>query len=502
VSPHEVRPGYLLSHRATLAAFSGVLLGMLLAALNQTIVATALPRIVADLGGVEHYSWVFTAYMLGSTITVPLYGRLSDIYGRRPFFMLGICVFMVGAVVGGTADSMTQLIVARGIQGLGAGALIPLAITVIGDLVPPSDRGKWQGLTGAVFGVASVLGPLSGGWIADNADWRWVFFVSLPVGVLALAVVAVTLRIPPHPDRDTKVDVLGAVLLAVGLSAGLLATVRGGQASPWLSPQIIGLFAVAAVVLTVFVRHERREAQPIVPIGLFADRTFTLTNLTGFATGVAMFGAIMFVPLFVQGALGGTATSSGLVLTPLMLALIATSVGSGQIISRTGRYLWALRTGPLVMIAGFVLLSGLDTGASQGEVTIATVVLGLGLGLLLQNLVLVLQNTVPSRHLGVATSSGQFFRAIGGTIGVSVMGAILTSGLPAGAGAGAALSGGGTSAGSQAAREVLAHAIHPIFLFGIPLMAVAFTLTLGIREAPLRKTVRGEGQPATVAEPA
>jgi EmrB/QacA subfamily drug resistance transporter len=475
VSPDLPRPGYLLPHRATLTAIAGVLLGMLLAALNQTIVATALPKIVADLGGVEHYSWVFTAYMLGSTITVPLYGRLSDIYGRRPFFLIGIGIFMAGAVVGGTAHSMTQLIVARGIQGLGAGALIPLAITVIGDLVPPSDRGRWQGLTGAVFGVASVLGPLSGGWIADHADWRWVFFVSLPVGVLAFVVVAITLRIPPHPDRDTRVDVAGAALLALGLCAGLLATVRGGQAAPWLSAQILALFAVSAVLLSVFVRHERRIDQPIVPIGLFADRTFTLANLTGFATGVAMFGAIMFIPLFVQGALGGSATTSGLVLTPLMLALIVTSVGSGQIISRTGRYVWALRSGPLVMMAGFVLLAGLDVHSTQAAVTLATVVLGLGLGLLMQNLVLTLQNTVPSRHLGVATSAGQFFRAIGGTIGVSVMGAVLTAGLPEGKTLGGA---------------ALADAIHPIFFMGVPLMAVAFLLALGIPERPLRRSVR------------
>ena len=202
----EPRPGYLLPHRATVAAIGGVLIGMLLAALNQTIVATALPRIAGDLGGLSHYSWVFSAYMLAATVTVPIYGRLSDAYGRRPFFVAGILFFMAGSIVGGTADSMTQVILARAIQGLGAGALIPLAMAVIGDLVPPSDRGRWQGLTGAVFGVASVLGPFSGGWIADHADWRWVFFVSLPVAFVALAAVTLTLRIPPHPDRATPID--------------------------------------------------------------------------------------------------------------------------------------------------------------------------------------------------------------------------------------------------------------------------------------------------------
>ena len=225
----EPRPGYLLSHRATIAAFAGVLLGMLLAVLNQTIVATALPRIVADLGGLQHYSWVFSAYMLAATVTVPIYGRLSDIHGRRPFFVAGILIFMTGAVIGGTANSMTQLILARAVQGLGAGALIPLAMAVIGDLVPPSDRGRWQGLTGAVFGVGSVLGPLTGGWIADHTDWRWVFFVSLPVGLIALVVVLATLKIPPHPERATRIDYTGAALLAAAVSCILLGTVRAGE---------------------------------------------------------------------------------------------------------------------------------------------------------------------------------------------------------------------------------------------------------------------------------
>ena len=262
--------GYLLSRRATLAAMSGVLLGMLLAALNQTIVATALPRIVGELGGVDHYSWVFSAYMLGATVTTPIYGRLSDVYGRRPFFIAGIVIFMAGAVVSGTAGSMTQLVAGRAVQGLGAGALIPLAVATIGDLIPPSERGRWQGLTGAVFGFASIIGPTTGGWISDHADWRWVFFVSLPVGLVALAVVAATLKIPPHPDRGTKVDYAGAALLALGLSSGLLAIVQGGP------PE---LYAVSVLILAVFVWWERRTDQPVVPVELFASRVFTVSNL-------------------------------------------------------------------------------------------------------------------------------------------------------------------------------------------------------------------------------
>jgi EmrB/QacA subfamily drug resistance transporter len=460
--------GYLLSRRATLVAMSGVMLGMLLAALNQTIVATALPRIVGDLGGVDHYSWVFSAYMLAATVTTPIYGRLSDVYGRRRFFVAGILIFMAGSVVGGTADSMTQLVIARAIQGLGAGALMPLAVATIGDLIPPSDRGRWQGLTGAVFGFASVIGPTTGGWIADNADWRWVFLVSLPVGLIALAVVVTTLKIPPHPERDTKVDYAGAALLALGLSSGLLAVVQGGADAPML-------YALSAVVLAGFVWWERRVEQPIVPIELFSRRVFIAPNLAGFAVGFGMFGAIMFVPLYVQGVLGASATESGIVLTPLMLAMMVTSVGSGQVITRTGRYRWALLAGPVVMAAGFLLLSTLDAASPRMHATEAMIVTGLGLGLLIQNLSLVVQNGVPSRHLGAATSAAQFFRSIGGTIGVSVMGAILTTGLP-------------TS--GAASPTQLADAIHPVFMLGVGMMAVALVVVLTIPELPLRRTVR------------
>ena len=361
---------------------------------------------------------------------------------------------------------MTQLVAGRAVQGLGAGALIPLAVATIGDLIPPSERGRWQGLTGAVFGFASVIGPTTGGWISDHADWRWVFFVSLPVGVVALAVVAATLKIPPHPDRGTKVDYAGAGLLAFGLSAGLLAIVQGGP------PE---LYAISALVLAVFVWWERRVEQPIVPVELFAERVFTASNLAAFAVGVGMFGAIMFVPLYVQGVMGASATASGIVLTPLMLSMMITSVGSGQVISRTGRYRWALIAGPVIMGAGFVLLATMGIGSSRLHATVAMIVTGLGLGLLIQNLSLAVQNGVPSRHLGAATSAAQFFRTIGGTIGVSVMGSILASGMPA---------------HGAAAPAQLAGAIHPVFVIGGVLMAVTLAIVIAIPELPLRRTVR------------
>ena len=494
--------GYLLPRRQTLFAIVGVLLGMLLAALNQTIVATALPRIVADLGGAEHYSWVFSAYMLAAAVTTPIYGRLSDIYGRRRFFITGIVLFVSGGLVGALAGSMTQLVMARGIQGLGAGALMPLAIATIGDLVPPSDRGRWQGLTGAVFGVASILGPTTGGYIADNAE--------LALGVRRLdpgrdhraVTVAVTLKIPPHPERGTKVDYPGAALLAAGLSALLLATVRGGQEAPWGSAQILGLFAGGAVLLGVFLWWERRVEQPIVPVELFRIRAVSMANLAGFSTGVGMFGTIMFVPLFIQGVLGGSATSSGLVLTPMMLAMMATSVGSGQLITRTGRYRWALLAGPVVMGSGFALLSMLDTGL----LTAARDRRDGGGG----------PRPRPARaepraggaEHGAEPAHGRRPPArrssrasIGGTVGVSIMGAILAAGLPPGA-ASEALGGGATAAGGAAAREALADAIHPIFVLGVPLMAITLALVSLIPEVPLRRAVRDDvAHPEAVAPP-
>jgi EmrB/QacA subfamily drug resistance transporter len=486
----DTRPGYLLPMRQTVLALAGVLLGMLVAVLNQTIVATALPTIVSDLGGVEHYSWIFSAYMLGSTVTVPVYGRLSDIYGRRPFFALGLGLFMGGAVLGAAASSMGMLIAARAIQGLGAGALIPMAIITIGDLVPPSERGRWQGLTGAVIGVASVLGPFTGGWIVDHTSWRWVFLVSIPVGLVALVVGLATLRIPPHPEAGRDVDYGGAGLLVTGVSAILLATVWGGQQYPWGSAQVLGAFALGAVLVALFVRRELRIAHPLIEPRLFGDRVIAAACLAGFSVGVAMFGAIMFVPLFVQGALGASATGSGAVLTPLMLALMLASVGSGQIISRTGRYRWALLAGPVVMGIGFAVLASLDADSALALAVIGTIVLGLGLGLLMQNLVLVVQNAAPARALGAATGATQFFRQIGGTLGVTVMGAILAAGLPAGM---AVASGGQGAAGAgESGRATLAAAIHPVFVIGVPLMAITLALVALVPERPLRRFAREE----------
>jgi EmrB/QacA subfamily drug resistance transporter len=501
---------YLLGKRRTLIVFAGLLLGMLLAALNQTIVATALPDIVADLGGFEHYSWVFSAYMLTSTITVPLYGKLSDVYGRRPFFLLAIVLFMAGAVVSGLAPTMTVLILGRALQGLGAGGLIPLAMAVIGDLIAPRERGKWQGLTGAVFGVASVVGPATGGWISDNASWRWAFFVSLPFGLLALVVVQKGFTMEPT-HREHSIDYTGAALLTAGLSAGLLATVWGGTQYPWASPEIVGLFAVSALVLAVFVAWEHRAREPILPLDLFRNRTFAASQVALFFIGAAMFGTILYVPLFVQGVLGESATSSGAILTPLMLALIGASVAAGQLVSRTGRYKVVLLTSPVVLAVGFWLLSQLDVHSTLHETTRDMIVVGLGLGLGTSTFVLVVQNSVPRSVMGVATASTQFFRTIGATIGVTVMGAMLTSNLHhelsdrltsaqladvgGAASPGSLVAGGAASlppAVAAALRSARGAAIQPVFAIGVPLMALALAATFFVERRELRRSVHEE----------
>ena len=506
---------YLLGKRRTLSVFAGLLLGMLLAALNQTIVATALPDIVGDLGGFDHYSWVFSAYMLTSTIPVPLYGKLSDVYGRRPFFLLAIVLFMIGSVVSGLAPSMTVLILGRAIQGLGAGGLIPLAMAVIGDLIAPRERGKWQGLTGAVFGVASVVGPATGGWISDNASWRWAFFVSLPFGLLALVVVQRGFTMEPS-HQEHSIDYTGAALLSAGLSTGLLATVWGGTQYPWGSPEIVGMFAVSALLLVVFVVWERRAREPILPLELFRNRTFAASQVALFFIGAAMFGTILYVPLFVQGVLGESATSSGAILTPLMLALIGASVASGQLISRTGRYKAVLLTSPVVLAVGFWLLSRLDVHSTLHETTRDMIVVGLGLGLGTSTFVLVVQNAVPRSMMGVATASTQFFRTIGATIGVTVMGAMLTSNLHdelAGrlspgqlADVGGAASPGSLVAGratsvpadvAAALRDALGAALEPVFALGVPLMLLALAATVFVERRELRRSVHeGPAEPA------
>src|ERR671936_2813597 len=395
-------PGYRFTIGRILAIYSGLMVALFLAALDQTIVSTALPQIVSDLGCLSQYSWVFTAYMLASTVTVPLYGKLGDVYGRKPLMLFAIVVFLIGSALCGIAQNMTQLVIFRAVQGVGAGGLIPLAIAVVGAIIPPRDRGRYQGLIGSVFGSASIIGPAVGGLIVDHTTWRWIFYVNLPVGALAFAVISVTMpRRAVHESRS--IDWGGAALLALSSTALLLGLVWGGRQYAWTSLHVLGALVAAAVVFGLFIAYERRVPETILPFGLLRSRVVASTLLCMALVGMAMFGTISFVPLFVQGVIGTSATSSGVVLTPLMLGAVGTSILSGQIVSRTGRYRPNTIVGPLVLGAGALLLWRMGVHTTNGEAARNMVIAGIGLGMMMQIFVLSVQNSVPRRAMGTAT---------------------------------------------------------------------------------------------------
>jgi EmrB/QacA subfamily drug resistance transporter len=404
----------------------GVMLGMLLASLDQTIVGTALPRIVADLGGLEHYAWVVTAYLLASTVTVPIYGKLSDIYGRRLFFIGGMVLFLAGSALAGTSQDMTQLIIYRFIQGLGAGGMMPIALAIIGDIFSPAERGKWQGLFVAVFGLSSIVGPTLGGFITDNWGWRWVFYVNMPVGIIAIVTAGFVLPTLIN-KRKHIIDYLGSATMVAGTIPLLLAFSWAGSQYAWGSWQIIGLFAFSIVMLIIFVLIELRAAEPIISPRLFKNSIFLVSVIAMFLVSAGMFGAILYLPLFVQGVLGNSATNSGVVLTPMMFGFMASSIVGGQILSRTGRYKILAIFGFIVAAAGMFLLSRMVPTTSEGEVVRNMIVTGLGIGVMMSLFTIVVQNAFPYRQLGEVTASLTFFRSIGSTMGVAVMGTIMTN---------------------------------------------------------------------------
>ena len=418
-----------ISKNQKIAVMIGIMMAMFLSALDQTIVATAMPRIVQELNGLEHLSWVFTAYMLASTVVVPIYGKLSDLYGRKYFVLGAIAIFLVGSILSGFSQSMTQLIIFRAIQGIGGGAIFANAFATIGDLFPPAERGKWQGLFGAVFGLSSVIGPSLGGFLTDNVSWRWNFFINIPIGLAAfLAIMFLMPKIVPH-SKDKSIDYGGALFLAIGLITLLLGFVWGGNQYAWNSPEILTLFASTLVSLGIFGFIEQRVKQPILPLSLFKNPIFSVSMIITFLTGIGMFGSILYVPLFAQLVLGATATNSGGLLTPLMLGMVASSIVTGQVVSRTGKYKIFAVVGLGIAAVAMFFLSRMGVNTTETDLILRMIGTGIGLGVSFPIFNLAVQNAFDHSKLGVVTASTQLFRSIGGTVGTAILGGILNSAL-------------------------------------------------------------------------
>jgi EmrB/QacA subfamily drug resistance transporter len=492
-----------LTGAALRTVFIALMLGMFLAALDQTIVSTALPTIVGDLGGLNHLSWVVTSYLLASTVSTPLYGKLGDMIGRKPVFLAAILIFLAGSMLAGLSQSMAELIGFRALQGIGAGGLMVGAQAIIADIVPPRERGRYMGLIGSVFAVASVAGPLLGGFLVDNLSWRWVFYVNMPVGALAVLIVSTRLHLHT-PSVRHRIDYLGTVLLSSGVGALILLTTWGGTQYAWGSSTIVGLGVAGVALLAVFVWWERRAVEPILPLHLFRSAVFSVANAMGFTIGMAMFGAIIFIPLFLQIVYGVSPTSSGLRTIPLMAGLLAASILSGRAISRIGRYKAFPIAGTAVLAVGMYLLSLLAAGTASWVASAFMVVVGVGLGLVMQVLVLVVQNDARPQEIGVATSTATFFRSVGGAFGVAVFGTIFASrlshrlaGLPRSVtsrlGSGVHLNPAQVKLLPPKAHAdfltAFAHSLHGVFLFGMALTLVPFVLSWLLKEVPLRTTV-------------
>jgi EmrB/QacA subfamily drug resistance transporter len=477
------------THRQILVIFGGLMVGMTLAALDQTIVATALPTIVSELGGLEHLAWVVTAYLLATTVSTPLYGKLGDLFGRKLLFQVAIVIFTVGSVLCGLASSMTTLIAFRAVQGLGAGGLIVLGQAIIADVVTPRERGRYQGYFGACFGAASVAGPLLGGFFTDNLSWRWVFTINIPVGLAALVITSSVL--PASPKRtNVRIDYLGAALLAAVITLFILLTTWGGNEVTWGSAEMWGLMAAIVVLLGSLVVTERRVADPILPPHLFHVRTYVLTVGVALLLGVSMYGAINFLPLFLQTVNRASATDSGLLLMPLMIGVVTTSVVVGRSITRTGRYRRFPIAGGAMIAAGMALLGTLDDGSSRLESGAFMLVIGIGIGLTMQVIVIATQNAVDREDLGVATSSINFFRSIGGSVGVAAFGALLNARVAGAVAAGEVLQPDELAQLPGAERldyiRGFADSLAGTFAWAVPVATIGLVLAIAIPELPLR----------------
>ena len=459
--------------------FVGIVLSIFLAAIESTVVATAMPTVVARLGGIRIYSWVFSGFLLTQTVTMPLWGRFSDLYGRRPIYLTGLMTFLIGSALSGAAQNMGQLIVFRMIQGLGAGALMTLGYTIIGELFGLERRARMQGYISSVWGVASLIGPWVGGMLTDYVSWRWVFYINLPIGAIAMAVLATTLRGIPRPVRQPVVDWAGIALFAAGVSAILLGIVEAGRVGAWSTVDVVALLVLGGLVLVGFVVVERRAAEPIVPPRLFKNRMVVAAVVTRFLAGMAMFGALSFVPLFLQSVTGASATGAGLVLTPFVLGWVLTSVLSARLVLRVG-FRKVVFTGMAALTGAFLLFSRWSAALTHGAAMVDVLLAGVGMGLVVVPMLIAVQSVVARQDLGAATSMTQFFMSIGGTLGLSVMGAVMSQRLNA--------------------ALPMAEALHGVFVVGFAVCVAALASSLLVPPGRAQDLARAEmrGEPTRV----